>query len=90
MTHTHREEETGPQVLRPRWLCSTCSRSWEGDRKLGMGLGPGMVQLNQEEGSLLLPSISYKEEPREEKGHIPHLVQYGVTKGPLFLRPLSK
>lgn len=45
----------GPQVLRPRWLCSTCFRSWEGGPKLGTGLG--LLQLSQEECSLL-PNIS--------------------------------
>lgn len=57
MTYTQREEGTGPQVLRPRRLCSICSRSWERQRELGAGLGPKMVELSQEECSLL-PSIS--------------------------------
>lgn len=60
MTHTQREEGTGPQVLTPKWLRSTHSRSWEGHRKVGTGLGPGMAQLSQEECSPLFPSMSYK------------------------------
>lgn len=59
MTYNQREEGTGPQVLRPRRLCSTCSRSWERHRELGTVLGPEMVQLSQEECSLL-PAISDK------------------------------
>lgn len=81
MTHTQREEGTGPQALRPKWLRTTRSRSWEGRRKVGTGLVPGMAQLSQEECSPLFPSISFKGEAREGRQHVPHLVHWRVTKG---------
>lgn len=81
MTHTQREEGIGPQALRPKWLRTTRSRSWEGRRKVGTGLVPGMAQLSQEECSPLFPSISFKGEAREGRQHVPHLVHWRVTKG---------
>lgn len=83
-------EGTGPQALRPRWLRTTHSRSWEGRRKEGTGLGPGMAQLSQEEWSPLFPSISYKGGSKSGQTACSSPASLEGDKRSFFLRPLSK
>lgn len=74
MTHTKREEGTGPQVLRPRWLCSTCSRGGGGGRKQhGAGSWDGTTEPRRVFYSS--PQYLILGKPRKERQHVSHPIQ---------------
>lgn len=79
MTHTQREEGTGPQVLRPSWLDSTHS-------EVGKGIGSWAQGCDgtAKPGRMFSSSPQYLIEGGTERGKTAC-----SSPGSLFLRPLS-